>query len=64
MPMTMSRPNMDGLGPVLQIAEGWTCELPKNVHDTLDKRTDPTLPTTWFVPRLTWARTPSPTFTA
>ena len=54
MPMTMSRLNMvDGLGPVLQIAEGWTCELPKNVHDTLDKRTDPTWPTTWFVPRLT-----------
>ena len=54
MPVTMSRLNMvDGLGPVLQIAEGWTCELPKEVHDTLDKRTDPTWPTTWFVPRLT-----------
>ena len=54
MPVTMSRLNMvDGLGPVLQIAEGWTCELPDNVHDTLDKRTDPTWPTTWFVPRLT-----------
>lgn len=54
MPVTMTRLNMiDGLGPVLQIAEGWTVELPKNVHDTLDKRTDPTWPTTWFVPRLT-----------
>ena len=54
MPVTMSRLNMvDGLGPVLQIAEGWTCELPDDVHDTLDKRTDPTWPTTWFVPRLT-----------
>ncbi len=54
MPVTMTRMNMiDGLGPVLQIAEGWTVELPKEVHDTLDKRTDPTWPTTWFVPRLT-----------
>ncbi len=54
MPMTMMRMNMiDGLGPVMQIAEGWTVELPKDVHDTLDKRTDPTWPTTWFVPRLT-----------
>lgn len=54
MPVTMTRLNMiDGLGPVLQIAEGWTVELPENVHDTLDKRTDPTWPTTWFVPRLT-----------
>ncbi len=54
MPVTMTRMNMiDGLGPVLQIAEGWTVELPENVHDTLDKRTDPTWPTTWFVPRLT-----------
>ncbi len=54
MPVTMSRLNMiDGLGPVLQIAEGWTAELPQNVHDILDKRTDPTWPTTWFVPRLT-----------
>ena len=54
MPMTMMRLNLvDGLGPVMQIAEGWTAELPKEVHDTLDKRTDPTWPTTWFVPRLT-----------
>ena len=53
MPMTMLRLNMvAGLGPVLQIAEGWSVELPQSVHDTLDKRTDPTWPTTWFVPRL------------
>ena len=53
MPMTMLRLNLvDGLGPVLQIAEGWTAELPQHMHDILDKRTDPTWPTTWFVPRL------------
>ena len=53
MPMTMLRLNMlAGLGPVLQIAEGWSGALPENVHNTLDKRTDPTWPTTWFVPRL------------
>ena len=53
MPMTMLRLNMvSGLGPVLQLAEGWTVELPQQVNDTLDKRTDPTWPTTWFVPRL------------
>ena len=40
-----------GAGPVLQIAEGWTVELPKEVHDILDQRTDPTWPTHWFVPR-------------
>ena len=54
MPMTMMRLNLvDGLGPVMQIAEGWTVELPDEVHKTLDMRTDPTWPTTWFVPRLT-----------
>lgn len=54
MPITMSRLNMvEGLGPVLQIAEGWTCELPENVFDIINKRTDPTWPTTWFAPRLT-----------
>jgi L-fucose isomerase len=37
----------------MQLAEGWTAELPDRVHDTLDQRTDPTWPTTWFVPRLT-----------
>ncbi|MDA3810706.1 MAG: L-fucose isomerase [Spirochaetaceae bacterium] len=54
MPVTMSRMNLvDGLGPVLQIAEGFTAEIPENVHETLDGRTDPTWPTTWFAPRLT-----------
>ncbi|MBT3275191.1 MAG: L-fucose isomerase [Spirochaetales bacterium] len=54
MPVTMSRINLiDGLGPALQIAEGVTAEIPLNVHDTLDARTNPTWPTTWFVPRLT-----------
>ena len=52
MPVTMSRVNISkGLGPVLQIAEGWTVELPEGIHNVLDKRTDPTWPTTWFVPR-------------
>lgn len=52
MPVTMSRVNISkGLGPVLQIAEGWTVELPEGIHDVLDKRTDSTWPTTWFVPR-------------
>jgi L-fucose isomerase len=54
MPVTMSRVNwIRGLGPVLQIAEGQTVELPAEVHDALDRRTNPTWPTTWFVPRLT-----------
>jgi L-fucose isomerase len=54
MPVTMSRINLvKGLGPVLQIAEGWTVDLPAKVHKVLDERTDPTWPTTWFVPRLT-----------
>ena len=53
MPMTMLRLNLvAGQGPVLQIAEGWTAELPEDMHNILDKRTDPTWPTTWFVPRL------------
>lgn len=53
MPMTMLRLNLvAGLGPVLQLAEGWTVDLPKDVNDILDKRTDPTWPTTWFAPRL------------
>lgn len=53
MPVTMSRLNLvKGIGPVLQIAEGWTVELPDDIHEILDKRTDPTWPTTWFVPRL------------
>jgi L-fucose isomerase len=54
MPVTMSRINLvKGLGPVLQIAEGWTAELPAEVHQTLDDRTNKTWPTTWFAPRLT-----------
>lgn len=54
MPITMSRVNMvKGLGPVLQIAEGWTVELPEEVHQLLDDRTNNTWPTTWFVPRIT-----------
>ncbi len=54
MPITMSRVNLvAGLGPALQIAEGWTFELPAGVHETLEARTNPTWPTTWFAPRLT-----------
>ncbi|UGA56569.1 L-fucose isomerase [Vibrio sp. VB16] len=54
MPFTMHRINIvAGLGPVLQIAEGYSIDLPEEVHSTLDERTNPTWPTTWFVPRLT-----------
>jgi L-fucose isomerase len=54
MPITMSRLNLvRGLGPVLQIAEGHVVELPDEVHDVLDSRTNQTWPTTWFVPRTT-----------
>jgi len=54
MPVTMARLNLvKGLGPVLQLAEGYTVDLPKEVHHTLDRRTNPTWPTTWFVPELT-----------
>jgi L-fucose/D-arabinose isomerase len=54
MPLTLSRLNLvAGLGPVLQIAEGYSVELPADVHAVLNDRTDPTWPTTWFVPRLT-----------
>ncbi|KLU63142.1 L-fucose isomerase [Peptococcaceae bacterium CEB3] len=54
MPVTMSRVNLiKGLGPVLQIAEGYTVELPPDMHAILNERTDPTWPTTWFVPVLT-----------
>ena len=54
MPVTMIRLNLvQGLGPVLQIAEGWTVALPEDVCDTLWKRTDYTWPCTWFAPRLT-----------
>ena len=56
MPVTMSRVNLvKGIGPVLQIAEGWTIDLPEDVHATLDERTNPTWPTTWFAPRLNGA---------
>jgi L-fucose isomerase len=54
MPVTMTRLNLvKGLGPVLQLAEGWTVDLPKKVHDQLNERTNPTWPTHWFAPRLT-----------
>ena len=54
MPMTMSRVCLiDGLGPVLQIAEGYTVELDPEVHKTIDDRTDSSWPTTWFAPNLT-----------
>ncbi|MGB4186117.1 MAG: L-fucose isomerase, partial [Caldicoprobacterales bacterium] len=54
MPVTMTRINLiKGLGPVLQIAEGYTVDLPKDVNGILDQRTDPTWPTTWFAPNLT-----------
>jgi L-fucose/D-arabinose isomerase len=53
-PCTMFRINLvRGLGPVLQIAEGYTVSLPDEIHDVLDQRTSPTWPTTWFVPNLT-----------
>ncbi len=52
MPCTMIRLNLvDGLGPMLQIAEGWTVKLPIDISDTLWKRTDYTWPCTWFAPR-------------
>jgi L-fucose isomerase len=54
MSVTMSRINLiKSLGPVLQIAEGWTTDIPDDVHKLLNERTDQTWPTTWFVPRLT-----------
>ena len=54
MPVTMTRLNIvKGLGPALQLAEGFTVELEGEVHDLLDQRTNPTWPTTWFAPRLT-----------
>ena len=54
MPATMIRLNLiKGLGPVLQIVEGWTVKLPDEVTDTLWKRTDYTWPCTWFTPRIT-----------
>ena len=53
MPLTMIRLNLvDGVGPVLQIAEGVSVSIPEKVHDALDQRTSPGWPTTWFAPRL------------
>ncbi len=52
MPVTMTRLNLvKGLGPVLQIAEGWTVDIDPEINKILDNRTDPSWPTTWFVPR-------------
>ena len=54
MPVTMTRINLvRGLGPVMQVAEGYTVSLPTEVSKVLEDRTDPTWPTTWFAPRLT-----------
>lgn len=54
MPVTMCRLNLaKGLGPVLQIAEGWTARLPEHVFNLIDRRTDKTWPSTFFVPRVT-----------
>jgi L-fucose isomerase len=53
MPVTMMRVNLvKGLGPVLQLAEGWTVDIDPEIHKVLNERTDRTWPTTWFVPRL------------
>jgi len=54
MPITVSRINLvKGLGPVLQIAEGYTVDLPEDMNLVLTDRTNPSWPTTWFAPRLT-----------
>ncbi len=54
MPVTMLRVNIvEGLGPVIQIAEGQTAVLEDDMHNTIDVRTDRTWPTTWFAPNLT-----------
>lgn len=54
MPLTMIRLNLiEGIGPCLQIAEGYSILLPKEVHRIIDQRTDPSWPTTWFVPNIT-----------
>ncbi len=53
MPVTMTRLNIiKDLGPILQIAEGYAVDIPSEIHDTLNERTDPSWPTTWFVPIL------------
>jgi L-fucose isomerase len=52
--MTMVRVNLvKGLGPVLQIAEGYSVDISDDMHDILNERTSPTWPTTWFAPNLT-----------
>lgn len=54
MPVTMTRINLvKGVGPVIQIAEGYAIDLPKNVFDAVNERTDPGWPSTFFVPNLT-----------
>lgn len=54
MPVTMSRINIvKGLGPVIQLAEGYTVDIDSKIHKTLDERTNMTWPTTWFVPKFT-----------
>ncbi len=54
MPVTISRVNLvKGIGPVMQLAEGWTVDLPEKMNKILTDRTDPGWPTTWFAPRLT-----------
>lgn len=54
MPVTMCRVNLvKGLGPVLQIAEGWAVNVDSDIYRKIDARTDPAWPTTWFAPRLT-----------
>ncbi len=58
MPVTISRVNLvKGLGPVLQLAEGWTVELPEKMNKILTDRTNPTWPTTWFAPQTHRQRT-------
>ena len=54
MPMTMARINLvKGQGPVLQLAEGYSVDIPADVHEKINKRTNETWPTTWFVPNVT-----------
>jgi L-fucose isomerase len=54
MPCTMVRLNLvKGIGPVLQLAEGWTVDIDPKIHQIIDERTDKGWPTTWFAPRLT-----------
>ena len=53
LPVTLIRVNLiKGIGPTLQIAEGYTCVLDEEIHKVLDERTDKTWPTTWFAPNL------------